>query len=1256
MMGRNYRRMTTGSIQVTSSIAALIWKRPDFKSIRIKNAVVAIYTDTLDTSVNTATTSDSANNSEKNLFVFPAWLNNKSTQVELDNIRIHWVNRPDKKRVIGTVESITGDLKIKDQVLTGSLDLDIFMDEMGLNVEKGTYFNSVPVRGKVEPQLDLSKKELHLPAFPLQIGKQDFKIAVDVNKGEDNNFRFLLINEQTDYQASKGLIPQSIQEKISRYKLTEPFYTRTLIEGKFKDSNPLVRLDYQVKNNTAIISMVDTTAIQFDSLSFKGHLVNRIYDDKMRKTESKKNVVITFDEGSGKYQKVGFSFLDSYILTSKEHKNFVQLNLLAEGKAERFNEILNTETFIFKEGDFTLSATYQGDPVIGEDLLTGAEIKLLMDRPSVYHSKADILFPVQKIDFRTKNGNATLKNLDLHFKNQQNIKVTGRIANYVSLLNPREDKPVSSTLTLYSAQLDYEELGSIFRFSEKEKEKETDEPTEITSNIRLALENVYLQFAPKLDIAIDKFTYKALEINNYKTQLQFEDKHTILLEKSGFDFGEGHISMDGLIKLPADSTFAKLGINASGNIASFNEILGNNTFIFKNGFFELDASFQGYIERVQQLVTGSEVSLRMDHSEVYIPKMDLRLPIDSLEVTIDNRNAILNRLQLPLTSKNIISINGKLKNFTTLIMEEEHFPVSSELGIVSNKLLFQDFAEIQKNLSSDSDKPSQPQIHESLATIYHKFNPRVQLTVDTFARTYYLMKGISTNIYFSDSTTIVLENTGFHLNDGQMSLQGILDFANREKINADLSLKAKGKAPQFNDLFQNTTFFFREGDFDLDLLFNGDLLDRKNLIKNIYSKLTLDNSKVFYQQMNLTVPLDNVDLTIQNNNATLKSFHIPLSSGHTVQANGTIENFNTLLLDSIPVDVNSQLNFYAEELNFQDLSNMFDVIVPDVPVTTSSGKRSQTDSLAIKGKKENVFKATIGGIYEKFNPSLTVQIDDFWYKTFNVQNVQTGLTFVGKDRLILQETGFELGDANVMLNAEVDLSNKIATPFELDFSTDLLEISELVKAFDFFGLPSIESAEGVSGELATSGQLTGQVIDQSGKLDSTLWGDVGFLLNELQLKSFEPIKSTAGKVLRDKRLENIRFASLSDTLRIREGAIQIPRMEITSTAFNLFIEGNLRYDNQSHLWISIPWSNLWFRDYSKIPEKKTFNEAGAKFFIQARGNEENTMDYNFRFSNKKWYEARGLSNQFRRFKKMERKARRQYRREQRKRVKTLKEE
>lgn len=1240
MMGRNYRRMRAASLEITSPVSALIRQKPIFKSISIKDAIITIYTDTLDTAT--------ANANQKKP-ALPDWLDNKGTYLDLNNIRVHWANTPKKKQVIGTIESITGDLQINNQVINGSLDLNVFMEEMALNVEKGAFFNGVPVRGKLKPRFDVADMDLQVPEFPLQIGEQQFEVAVNINQGTQNNYKFLLTNKATDYKASKGLIAQNIQEKINRYELTEPFYTRTLIEGSFGNGkNPLIQLDYHTINNNVIISKADSVFIQLDSVDFIGQLINRIYDEKMRKSDSKKNFVVNFENGRGQYQGVNFTFSDSYVLTSEEYKNFIQLNMAASGAAERFNEILKTETFIFKEGRFDLTATYRGDPTTPEDLLTLANIKLLMDRPSIYHSEADILFPIRELDFRTKNGTARLNNLDLRFKNNQNIKVTGNLKNYVTLLRPDKNKPVSSVLSIYSKQLDYEELISIFNTPDQGKEEDEEM---ISRDLRLALENAYLQFDPRLDIAIDKFTYKEYAIENYETQLQFEDKSTIILNESGFDFGEGHISMDGLVRLPADrTTFAKLGIAANGNMASFNEVLGNNTFIFKQGFFELDAGYEGFIETPQQLITGSEVTLRMDHSEVYIPKMDLRLPIDSVEVTIDKRDAILKQLQLPLTSNNVITIDGKLKNFTTLIMEEENFPVTSELGIRSSKLLFKDFAEIQENLQSDSDKPFRPDvIHESLATVYHKFNPRLQLAIDTFARTYYLMKGISTDIYFADSTTVVLENTGFHLNDGKMSLRGNLDFSDRKKINADMALEAKGKAAQFNDLFQNTNFFFREGDFELELRYNGDLLDRSYLIRNINSKLTLDNSKVFYQQMNLTVPLDNVDLTIKDNNAMLKSFHIPLSSGHTVQANGIIENFNTLLLDSIPVDINSRLNFYAEELNFQDLSNMFDVIVPDTPADSLSKKNDSEKN----GKKENVFKATISGIQEKFNPTLTVQIDDFWYKTFNVQNVHTGLTFAGKDQLVLKETGFELGDANVMMNAEIDLTDKKATPFNLDFDTDLLEISELVKAFDFFNLPSLKSAEGVSGELATNGILAGRIIDQSGKLDSTLQGEIGFLLKELQLKSFDPITSTAGKVLRDKRLENIRFADLSDTIRVKEGTIQIPRMEITSTAFNLFVEGNLRYDNNSHLWISIPWNNLWFRDYSVIPDDKSFNEAGAKFFIQALGNDENTMDYKFRFTNKKWFKARGLGKQYRRFKKMERKARRNYRREERRKKRSL---
>jgi len=149
-------------------------------------------------------------------------------------------------------------------------------------------------------------------------------------------------------------------------------------------------------------------------------------------------------------------------------------------------------------------------------------------------------------------------------------------------------------------------------------------------------------------------------------------------------------------------------------------------------------------------------------------------------------------------------------------------------------------------------------------------------------------------------------------------------------------------------------------------------------------------------------------------------------------------------------------------------------------------------------------------------------------------------------------------------------------------------------------------------------------------------------LENLRLQNFEPILSTAGKILRDKRIDDIHFAPLTDTLKIENSTVQIPVLNVTSTAFTLYMKGDLRYDHKSNLLISVPWSNLWFWNETVLKDPKKYGESGGKFHIHAVGNEQNTMDYKFRFNSKKWYKAKGIVPLYRKEKRRFRRERRKY--------------
>ena len=123
----------------------------------------------------------------------------------------------------------------------------------------------------------------------------------------------------------------------------------------------------------------------------------------------------------------------------------------------------------------------------------------------------------------------------------------------------------------------------------------------------------------------------------------------------------------------------------------------------------------------------------------------------------------------------------------------------------------------------------------------------------------------------------------------------------------------------------------------------------------------------------------------------------------------------------------------------------------------------------------------------------------------------------------------------MLLDAQLDLTDLDKTGFITDFVAEKLPLDALIPAFNYFGLPSLKSAGKINGILTVDTHLNGHINDKTASIDTSLHGTIAFNLENLRLKNFVPITSTAGKILKDKRVNDIQFLPLIDTLTIGNG-------------------------------------------------------------------------------------------------------------------------
>jgi hypothetical protein len=114
-------------------------------------------------------------------------------------------------------------------------------------------------------------------------------------------------------------------------------------------------------------------------------------------------------------------------------------------------------------------------------------------------------------------------------------------------------------------------------------------------------------------------------------------------------------------------------------------------------------------------------------------------------------------------------------------------------------------------------------------------------------------------------------------------------------------------------------------------------------------------------------------------------------------------------------------------------------------------------------------------------------------------------------------------------------------------------------------------------------------------------------------------------------VEDIRFMPIQNTLTLVDMRLDIPLMEIQSSAFDLFVAGHLGFGQApTSVWIGIPLENLKSRDVRNVPDKQGYIAAGKKVYVEARSDEKKGMKYILHLTPKKYYQERDMMEAYRR--------------------------
>ncbi len=1149
----------------------------------------------------------------------------KKTRLDLVDLNVQIRHHVKNKLFEFYINEISSEIQFESETIRTKTSLDINIESLGFNLEKGSFINGAHTTGTFLSDFDLGERQLSIAPFELEIDEQDFKTQAEINFKGTGTFDIVLENEQTQFIPTIGLLTAPIQEKLSIIQIDDPIYTQTKLNGTFVyKGNPKVEVNFRTEGNSAVFHGDK----KLSDLSFSGRFINRIYDDEIAEGENKKNIRITLPELNGKYKDIGFAISDVLMLNSPDAENVLKAKILAKGSPEDLNNFRENQHWSFEGGSFDLDTEISGEGTDMASLVSASNGRFALRNTRIINNDNQVALPVTTLLLSLKKNLAKLEELDVPLNKRDRFMLSADFENFSALFNTEAKQKLHSKFRIHSENLVWDDFIRLFDIAQSGHK--TKKPELVLQDV---LKDVYGKYDPSIDISLATVQFGPFALNNFNTGIHFDNENSLRLDRTSFGLKGGKMNLKGNLNLKdQDQIILNAELKGRADVEILNDVFDEDQLILKGGKFSVEASINGDLLQMDRILRTSYSALKVNDTRItYIPE-DIKFPVKTLDLVLNRDHAELNALTLRLGREDEVTFSGEIKNLSALLFRSINLPVSSELNISSEKLIWENYIDIFGEGPAESTTTTRDleeiieaerKFKSSLREIYGSLNPRITADIGEFR--YKDMDGFHqfhTGISFKDKNTMRLEETSFlYDKETTVSMTAEIDIADKRDTYVELSLQASGNPEELNDVFNNDTFFFTEGEFEVEAEVAGNIGVLDSLVARSSTDLRVRNTFILHQPSQVRIPLTELEVAMHDNTAELKSFVLELHSGDRISLTGEVGHISDLIFDLPPDESKaySEVSIYSEKIIFEEFQDLFSIAQQDTTVVTE-----------VEEKPETAIKPTIRDVYNKFRPSMTATIEEFELNGLIVSDLKTGFYFEDQNKLYLEESGFDFYDGSVSLDAHLDISEPGKTFFSFGFDTEKIDLEKLLKAFDYFDMASLRSAKRIGGIISLNTAIEGEVDDEGEIISGSLKGSIKFDLEEAQVSGFEPMINAGSKIFKKERVEDIRFKPIRNTLVISDNTLEIPLMEIQSSAFGLFIIGHLGFaDVPTNIWVGFPLDNLKTRDVRNIPKKKGYIASGKKVYVEAKSDEKKGMKYVLHLTPKKYYKERDMLDVYR---------------------------
>ena len=383
---------------------------------------------------------------------------------------------------------------------------------------------------------------------------------------------------------------------------------------------------------------------------------------------------------------------------------------------------------------------------------------------------------------------------------------------------------------------------------------------------------------------------------------------------------------------------------------------------------------------------------------------------------------------------------------------------------------------------------------------------------------------------------------------------------------------------KLNPPLNTDNLIIKNGTGKINLQYQGPLSNISEKNTKLSAHLQIDNATLYLKPIDKDIIHTHADIEIKNNNIEIKKLSAQTKEGSQLNVTGYSTN-SLAAIPNTPGKANIVININSPYL---DLNNFSAVL--------------QKSYAKKKPSKQNTF-SKIDHILENETIHINIDAKQIKWQKLVASNMKSSID-LNTGNWHLNNLSMNIGGGTIQLSTRM-VGNQNKKSITALYRVNQVRANDLLYGMNNFGLAGL-SHQNIRGELTMNGQLTSPLNSSGNILPNQIKAQFVFQLNKGALLNYEPLIKIQEKIFQKRHLDSLQFASIQNNITIQNGNIHIPRMEIATSALNLFVGGDYGLNGKTNLHIQVPLNNFTQKDQSKkMKTASNKDRGGTSVFLKA---------------------------------------------------------